>query len=84
MADSEGFKSRWHVDNLTGEHILADAVQIILFILFMAVWITDAFFCKYLTLLNGYIPNAVKVPIGIVILIVAGGLRQYEDIFRPG
>jgi len=33
-----------HRDDLAGEHRLGDAGQLILFLVFMAVWITDSFF----------------------------------------
>lgn len=60
-----------HRDDLTGEHPFGDTGQLILFILFLAVWITDTFFFKYSTLLNDYIPFAVRLPLGIVVLIIA-------------
>ncbi len=63
-----------HRDDLTGEHAFGDAGQLILFILFLAVWITDAFIFKYSTLLNDYIPFAVKLPLGVVVLIIAAYL----------
>ena len=62
-----------HRDDLTGEHTFGDTGQAILFILFMAVWITDAFVFKYSTLLNDYIPFAVRLPLGIIVL----GLAAY-------
>ena len=63
-----------HRDDLTGEHAFGDAGQLILFILFLAIWITDAFFFKYSTLLNDYIPFAVRLPLGIVALLIAAYL----------
>ncbi len=64
-----------HRDDLTGEHKLGDAGQAILFILFLAVWITDAFFFKYSTLLDDYIPFfAVRLPLGIIVLIISAYL----------
>jgi protein-S-isoprenylcysteine O-methyltransferase Ste14 len=62
-----------HREDLTGEHSLGDAGQFILFFLFLAVWITDAFIFKYSTLLNEYIPfYAVRLWLGIIILAIAG------------
>jgi protein-S-isoprenylcysteine O-methyltransferase Ste14 len=63
-------KVRRHQDNLAGEHTLVDAGQLILFVLFVAVWISDAFFLKYSTMLNDYIPLALKLTLGIIILII--------------
>ncbi len=63
-----------HRDDLTGEHAFGDAGQLIFFALFLAVWITDGFIFKYSTLLNDYISFAVRLPLGIVVLIIAGYL----------
>ena len=63
-----------HRDDLTGEHKLGDAGQAVLFILFLAVWITDAFIYNYSTLLNDYIPFAVRLTLGIIVLIVSAYL----------
>ena len=65
---------RRHRDDLTGEHKFGDAGQLILFIIFLAVWITDAFIFKYSTLLNDYIPLVVKLPLGIIMLIISAYL----------
>jgi len=46
----DGGGARKHWEDLTGEHRLGDAGQLVLFIIFMAVWITDSFFFKYSSL----------------------------------
>jgi protein-S-isoprenylcysteine O-methyltransferase Ste14 len=69
-----GLKVRKHRDNLAGEHRLADAGQLIIFLVFTAVWITDSFFFKYSSFPNNYIPPAVQVSFGAVILIISGYL----------
>lgn len=62
-----------HREDITGEHKIGDAGQLVLFIAFMVVWITDAFFLKYSTLLNDYIPFlSVRLWLGIIILLVSG------------
>ena len=62
-----------HREDLTGEHSLGDAGQFILFILFLAVWITDAFIFKYSTLLNDYIPfYAFRLWVAVILLALAG------------
>ena len=62
-----------HREDLTGEHKFGDAGQLVLFIAFMVVLITDAFVFKYSTLLNGYVPFlSVRLPLGIVTLLVSG------------
>ena len=60
-----------HRDNLTGEHHTGDIGQLILFCLFMALWISDIFL-KYSGFLNEYVPVVVRLPIGILLLIVSG------------
>jgi len=56
-----------HRDDLTGEHRLGDAGQLILFLIFLAVWITDSFFFKYSSFLNNYIPPAVQITLGAIL-----------------
>ena len=63
-----------HRDDLAGEHRLGDAGQLILFLIFMAVWITDSFFFKYSSFLNNYIPLTVQITLGVIVLIIAGYL----------
>ena len=65
------YKVTKHREHLTGEHRIGDGGQLLLFILFMATWITDTFFFGYSTMLNDHVPLAVRIPIGIVILIFA-------------
>jgi protein-S-isoprenylcysteine O-methyltransferase Ste14 len=88
---------RHHRDDLTGEHSFGDAGQLVLFIAFIAVWITDAFIFKYSTLLNEYIPfYAVRLWLGIIILaivgymawtgmrIIFGAVREIPRVIRQG
>jgi len=60
-----------HRDDLAGEHPLADAGQLTLFLVFMAVWITDSFFFKYSSFLNNYIPLAVQISFGVIFLVIS-------------
>jgi len=62
-----------HNDKLTGEHRAGDIGQLILFLLFMALWISDMFL-MYSDFLNEYVPEVVRLPIGIILLIVSGYL----------
>ncbi|MDO9548321.1 MAG: isoprenylcysteine carboxylmethyltransferase family protein [Candidatus Marinimicrobia bacterium] len=61
-------------DDLTGEHKLGDAGQATIAILFVIVWLADSFFFKNTTFLNDVVPNIIRVPIGIILLIVSGYL----------
>jgi protein-S-isoprenylcysteine O-methyltransferase Ste14 len=60
-----------HRDNLAGEHRLSDVGQLILYCLFMALWLSDMFL-KYSNFLNAYIPWAIRLPIGVLLLLMAG------------
>jgi protein-S-isoprenylcysteine O-methyltransferase Ste14 len=63
-----------HRDDLTGEHRLGGAGQLVIFLAFMAVWITDSFFFEYSSFLNNYIPFAAQITLGIICLAIAGCL----------
>ena len=76
-----------HHDNredLAGEHVLGDAVQGILLVVFLAVWITDSFFLRYSTFISEYIPLFVKIPFATVILCIGGYLAKagHDIIFK--
>ena len=83
-------------EELTGEHKVGDAGQILLACLFFAIWITDPFFLKYTICLNEYVPNVIRTPIGIVLLLLAaymaktglsivfGGKSQESGVIRKG
>jgi protein-S-isoprenylcysteine O-methyltransferase Ste14 len=62
-----------HRDDLAGEHGFSDAGQGIIFIIFMAVWITDIIF-HYSNFPAGHIPLPVKLTLGIVCILTAGYL----------
>ena len=60
-----------HRDNLTGEHRIGDIGQLTIYCLFMALWISDMIL-KYSNFLNEYIPAMIRLPIGILLLIISG------------
>ena len=62
---------RHHWDNLAGEHRIGDIGQLTLYCLFMALWISDMVL-NYSNFLNEYIPAVIRLPIGIIILIISG------------
>ncbi|MDD5590596.1 MAG: isoprenylcysteine carboxylmethyltransferase family protein [Dehalococcoidales bacterium] len=68
------FEARQQRDDLTGEYRLGDRGQIIIACLFSAVWISDSFFLNYSTFLNQYVPVAVRIPVGAVLLGLAAFL----------
>jgi protein-S-isoprenylcysteine O-methyltransferase Ste14 len=65
-----------HRDDLTGEHGMGDVGQLVLACLFAATWIADTFLFQYTTFLNQYVPMAVRIPIGVVLLILSGYLAR--------
>jgi len=67
-------KSHHDRDDLTGEHKIGDAGQAIIAILFAIVWLADTFYFRYTIFLNDVIPNVIRTPVGIILLIVSGYL----------
>ncbi len=67
---------RHHHDrpDLVGEHKWGDAGQLIFALLFGGVWIADTFFLKLTTFPNALVPGFIRIPIGIVLLVLAGYL----------
>jgi len=77
MTDKASFRKKQQLrEDLTGEHKIGDAGQLILAVLFVAVWIVDSFFLKATTFLNAYIHWGIRIPLGVVLLILAGYLAQ--------
>jgi protein-S-isoprenylcysteine O-methyltransferase Ste14 len=66
--------ARGHRGDLTGEHKLGDAGQLILAIFFAVVWIIDTFKLHATTHFNTIVPQAMRIPLGIVILFVSAYL----------
>lgn len=76
MQQNSPKKSQKHRDDLTGEHAAGDIGQLVLVCLFAAIWIADAFFFKYTTFLNQYVPLVVRIPLGLALLVLAGYLMK--------
>ena len=77
MAQQHGqIKAHHRWDDLTGEHAVSDAGQLILACLFAVTWIADTFFLKVTTFLNQYVPLGVRIPSGVVLLVLAGYLAK--------
>ena len=71
LSESEQEKRHHDRDDLIGEHAAGDAGQIILACLFLATWIADTFFFHYTTFLNQYVPLAIRIPAGVVLLVLS-------------
>ncbi len=63
-------------DDLTGEHAVGNVGQIVLACLFAAIWIADTLFFKYTTFLNECLPLAVRIPPGVVLLVLSSYLAR--------
>jgi hypothetical protein len=66
-----------HRPYLTGEHRFGDAGQLLIFIIFLVVWITDGFFLRYTTYIDDYIPLAIHLTVGTIVLLLALILSSY-------
>ncbi|MFC2156626.1 methyltransferase family protein [Acidobacteriota bacterium] len=69
-------KAHRHREDLTGEHQAGDAGQVILIIIFLVVWVSDTFILHYTTFLNLVIPALIRIPVGAIVLILAGWLAK--------
>lgn len=69
-------KKHHHHANLTGEYFAGDAGQLILALLFAAIWIADSFFLEYTTFLNQYVPPVIRISFGVLFLALSGWLAK--------
>ena len=76
MGKEKIFKRHETRKDLAGEHKLGDLGQIIFLAIFLVVWITDSFFVKYSTQFSEYAPLYLRIPLAILILIIAGYLAK--------
>jgi protein-S-isoprenylcysteine O-methyltransferase Ste14 len=72
-------KHRDHPE-LTGEYRWGDMGQLILLLVFLAIWITDSFIFQYSTFLVEEVPKAIRMPVAGVIaiagwLLARGGMK---------
>ena len=67
---------RAHRDDLVGEHPFGDSGQLILLIVFLAVWIADSFIFRFSTFAVEYISPFVRIPLGVTILFISGYLAK--------
>ncbi len=58
-------------ENLTGEHPWGDIGQILLFLIFLIVWISDSFIVPFSTFLANSVPIYFRLPLALVILLGA-------------
>ena len=61
-------------EDLGGEHAAGDLGQLILLMIFLAVWISDTFFTHKSIWLTDRLPAAIRLPLGLFILLLSGAL----------
>jgi len=81
---------------LAGEHPYGDVGQLIIFILFLVVWISDGFFLNYTTVADKYVPLAAQITVGTILMLLAvmlarsglntvfGKVRENPGVIRDG
>ena len=62
--------------HLTGEHRLGDQGQVILFVLFLGIWVTDSFIWNYSTLNRDVIPEYLRIGLAGLVLVLAWYLAR--------
>lgn len=62
--------------DLTGEHAAGDAGQVVLALLFLAIWASDTFVLKYTTFLNQHVPLPVRIVLGAALTVLSGYLAR--------
>lgn len=62
--------------HLIGENHLSDIGQIICAFIFFGVWILDTFFFRFSTFLNKYLLLAVRIPFGVMLMVISGYLAR--------
>jgi protein-S-isoprenylcysteine O-methyltransferase Ste14 len=83
------------IKDKNGEHPLGDVGQLILFVVFLAVWVADSFFLRVSTSLAPYVPLAVRLTLlGLALVVTvylfksAGTLirhhRRQDRVFETG
>lgn len=88
--------SRGERRDLTGEHSIGDLGQVLLLILFLAVWIVDSFVLGYTDFLGGLVPLALRIVLAILILaagvyfawaghrVIFDEVRETPEVVRKG
>jgi protein-S-isoprenylcysteine O-methyltransferase Ste14 len=72
------FRGPGNMESKNGEHPYGDLGQLILLILFLAVWVGDSFFLHYSTFLSAYVPLSLRLlimalPLAAAFFLVKSG-----------
>lgn len=69
-------KRQQNREDLAGEYVWGDFGQVLLLLIFLGVWISDAFFLHYSDGLARSIPGVITFPLGIGMLLISGYLAR--------
>ena len=72
MKKEKTFKAHGDRNDLAGEHSFGDMGQIIALAIFLVIWTTDSFFIGYSSQFSDFAPIYFRIPLAIIIFIVAG------------
>jgi protein-S-isoprenylcysteine O-methyltransferase Ste14 len=61
-------------NDLAGEYKYGDAGQFVIAFIFVLTWIFDTLVLNYTTFLNQLVPNVIRLPIGIIFLLISAFL----------
>lgn len=71
-----GVKKHSEHPHLSGEYRWGDTIQLILLVLFLGIWIIDSFVLHFSTFLRNTIPDFIRVPLSLIVLIIAWMLAR--------
>jgi len=92
--DSEQTERQLRRNDLAGEYKYGDAGQLMIACSFAIIWISDTFIFGYTTFLNQIVPNTIRLPLGIIFLLISGYMakkgmsivfgkqREHPDVIR--
>lgn len=76
MSAQRGHENR---DDLAGEHPFGDMGQLILFVVFLVVWVSDSFVLHISVFLGRYVSLLLRIPVGVA-FIGAGAYLAREGV----
>ena len=83
-------------EDLAGEHIFGDMGQLVLFLLFVGVWITDSFFLHFSDLYSAFLPLTIRIILSVILFVISiylaksgmrivfGEIRAEPAVIREG
>lgn len=73
MSAQRGHENR---DDLAGEHPFGDMGQLILFVVFLVVWVSDSFVLHISVFLGRYVSLLLRIPVGVAFIGAAAYLAR--------